>query len=72
MKIIIEYKNKDLETVNIQEYSLEDYCLLLSQKQKSLLYQIEDYVAGNISFKSLRHHILDIAGEIKRLPENLK
>ncbi|MGE5438087.1 MAG: hypothetical protein ACM3O3_12815 [Syntrophothermus sp.] len=72
MKIEITYKNKDLKIVGTEEFNLDDYCRLLSQKTLSLLYQIEDLENKKIEFNEIRKYILNLAGSIQRLPENLK
>jgi hypothetical protein len=72
MKVKIQYRDKNLEIVNIEEYHLSDYCHLLSQRALSLLYQIEDLLDGKIDFKTVKHFIFDLSGEIQRLPENLQ
>jgi len=71
MKVKIEYKDKNLEIVNIEQYNLQDYCRLLGQRTLSLLYQIEDLMQDKINFRDLRHYIFDLAGDISRLYENL-
>lgn len=72
MEVRIEYKNKDLEVVAVKDYQLTDYCYSLSQSLLSLLYMIEDYNKGLVGFKDLRHRVLNLAGEIRRLPQNIK
>jgi hypothetical protein len=72
MKIEITYKNKDLEIVGIEEFNLDDYCRLLSQKTLSLLYQIEDLENKKIEFNEIRKYILNLAGSIQRIPDNIK
>lgn len=84
-KVVIEYKNKDLETVVEKEYSLIDYTEMLNLELKRTLMDIEDafyYFTGNKQksdwspeatekFNKIRHKILDQANAVKRLPENL-
>lgn len=84
-KVVIEYKNKDLETVVEKEYSLVDYTEMLNLELKRTLMDIEDafyYFTGNKQksdwspeatekFNKIRHKILDQANAVKRLPENL-
>lgn len=72
MKVKIQYRDKNLEIVNIEEYHLSDYCHLLSQRSLSLLYQIEDLMNGKLGYAEVKHFIFDLAGEIQRLPENLQ
>jgi len=84
-KVVIEYKNKNLETVVEKEYTLSDYTEMLSLELKRSLMDIEDafyYFTGNKQksdwspevvekFNKIRHKILDQANAVKRLPENL-
>jgi len=71
MKIEIVYKNKDLEVVGCEEFTLDEYCKLLSQKTLSLLYQIEDLTNGKIDYADIKKYIFNLAGSIQRLPDNL-
>ena len=71
MRIEIVYKNKDLEVVNVEQFTFDEYCHLLSQKTLSLLYQIEDFKNGKIEFSEIRKYIFNLAGSIERLPNNL-
>lgn len=71
MKVEIIYKNKDLEIVDIEEFSLKEYCHLLSQKTLGLLYQIEDLMDGKNEFSDIRKYIFNLAGNMERLPDNL-
>jgi len=72
MIIEIEYKDKNFNVVAVKEYELDDYCYKLSQSLLSVLYMMEDYYKGLVKFQDLRHRILDLAGEIRRLPQNIK
>lgn len=81
----IEYKNKNLETIHSCEYSLKDYLEMLSLDLKRIITDIEDLaylINGNtikedwneaelIMFNKIRSKILDKAGEIGRLSENI-
>jgi hypothetical protein len=71
IRIKIEYRDKDLNIVDVQTFSFPDYCHLLSQKTLSLLYLIEDCLDGKLEFKSLRHTIFDLAGDLDRIPQNI-
>jgi hypothetical protein len=71
MKIEIIYKNKDLEVIGIEEFTLNEYCHLLSQKTLSLLYQIEDFKNDKIQYSDIKKYIFNLAGSIQRLPDNL-
>lgn len=68
MKVRIEYKDKDLNIIDIEECNLQDFCHTLSQRTLSLLYKIEDLVEGKLDFKQIKHDIFDVAGDINRLP----
>jgi hypothetical protein len=72
IKVKIQYKDKNLEIVNIEEYHLSDYCHLLGQRALSLLYQIEDLMNGKLTYNEVKHFIFDLSGSIQRLPENLQ
>ena len=71
MKIEIIYKNKDLEIVGVEQFTLDEYCHLLSQKTLSLLYQIEDFNNGKLQYSDIRKYVFNLAGSIERLPNNL-
>jgi len=71
VRIQIVYKNKDLDVVGVEEFALDEYCYLLSQKTLSLLYQIEDFANGKLEFSEIRKYIFNLAGSIERLPNNL-
>lgn len=72
MRVKLEFRDKDLNVVDVQEYNLPDFCHLLSQRLLSLLYLIEDYSDGKLEFRQLRHTIFDLAGDIDRLPTYLQ
>lgn len=81
----ITYKNKDLKTISKCEQSLKDYSDMLSLDLKRIITDIEDLLylstgsksknqwseAELIAFEKIKHKILDKAGEISRLPENI-
>lgn len=80
MMVRVEYKNRRLETVGCEEYDFDVYCQKLSQELTWLLTDIEmtfkeQYEKHGIEcedyFKSVRHKVLDVAGAIKRLPQNV-
>lgn len=85
LKAQITYKNKDMKTVSKCEYDLRDYTDMLSLDLKRIITDIEDlvYIASGskskdgwaenelIAFEKIKHKILDKAGEIGRLPENI-
>lgn len=79
------YRNRDLKTISKCEYSLRDYADMLSLDLKRVITDVEDLVYmlnGNkskddwseaeiLAFNKIKHKILDKAGEIGRLPENI-
>jgi len=83
--VVIEYKNKNLETVVEKRYNFIDYTDMLHLELKRILMEIEDafyQFSGNKQkqdwppelterFTKIRHKLLDQANAIKRLPENL-
>ena len=71
LRIEIVYKNKDLEVIGVEQFTLDEYCHLLSQKTLSLLYQIEDFGNGKLEFAEIKKYIFNLAGSIERLPNNL-
>lgn len=73
MKVQIRTRNISLEIIDIKEYEFREFCDLLSQKVCSCLYLVEDCLDPDspIEFKDIRSSILDVAGEIRRLPINI-
>lgn len=85
MNVKITYRNAKLEPVSTHLYSVKDYCDMLRGDMVKLIADIENafyLVNGNIpkekwpddvwgAFIRVRHKLLDKAGEIGRLPENL-
>lgn len=74
MKVQIEIRNKNLELINIKELDFDEFCDLLSRKINSILYLIEPYFNSNNKenqFKDVRNNILDVSGQIKRLPTTI-
>jgi hypothetical protein len=63
--------NKDLEIIGTDEYSLEEYCELLSKRTLSLLYQIDDLQKGQYNYNDIKKYIFNLAGNIERLPDNI-
>jgi hypothetical protein len=63
--------NKELETVGVDEYSLEEYCELLSKRTLSLLYQIDDLQKGKYNYNDIKKYIFNLAGNIERLHLNI-
>jgi hypothetical protein len=71
MRVRIEVRNKDLDLIDTKEYEIEDYFDYLSRRTTSLLYLTEEYKMDLIGHDILRNAVLDLAGHLKRLPENL-
>lgn len=72
MRIEIKYKNKDLEIIGVEEFTISEYCHLLSQKTLSLLYQIEDLANNKLEYNDVKKYIFNLAGSIERLPDNIR
>lgn len=84
-KVELEYRNKDMDIVAQKECGLDEYSEVVKTGLLKLILEAEDlaYKATDGQSKSewddsiaavfyrLRHKILDIAGEIGRLPQNL-
>ena len=72
MRIKRIIKNKDLKVVSQEDLDFKDFCSLMSRKILSLIYLVEDYSRGELDFNSIRRNVLNIAGEIRRLPEMIE
>lgn len=85
LNVSVEYKNKDMKTVCEKKYSLSEYTALISLDIKRIIMDVEDLVYlledGSSkddwsedalkSFSRIRHKLLDRAGDIERLTDNL-
>ena len=85
LKARVEYKNRNLETVQVCEYPFQDYVDMISLDLKKIITDVEDLIYmmnGNrpknewseaeiILFNRIKHKILDKAGEVGRLPQCL-
>jgi len=71
MIVQITTKNKSLDIVEKKEYEFQDYFDYLSSRTTSLLYLTEEYKLDLIGHDILRSAVLDLAGHLKRLPQNL-
>lgn len=81
----VTYRNKDMEPVYEKKYSLEDYTEMLRADLLRVITDVENLVYslnGNVSksdwpddiwneFCRIKHKLLDKAGEIQRIPENI-
>ena len=74
MKVIINIRDKDLELVDVKEYDFSEFCNLLSQRVCSCLYLIDDCLdpLSPVTPKDIRNNILDVAGDIRRLPNTIQ
>jgi len=74
MKVKINIRDRDLELVDTKEYDFRDFCDLLSRRVTSCLYLVEDCLdpESPVEFKDIRSNILDVAGEIRRLPQDIQ
>ena len=74
MRVKINIRDKDLELVNVKEYDFRDFCDLLSRRITSCLYMVEDCLdpLSPVQFKDIRSNILDVAGEVRRLPRDIQ
>lgn len=85
LMVKVTYRNARLEPVSTQLYALEDYTDMLRNDLLKIISDMEDsfYIAcGNkhrdewpdelwSSFTRIKHKILDKAGDIGRLPDNI-
>jgi len=73
MKVQIKIRDSELQIVDTKEYEFREFCDLLSRKVTSCLYLVEDCLdeESSVEFKDIRANILDVAGEIRRLPLNI-
>lgn len=76
MLVNIEYRNKDRQLVDIETVELSSHCDKLYHDLIGLLSNVENMMYDfdfneNEDYKKIRHKIFDIAGAIKRLPENI-
>lgn len=72
MKIKVEYKNKRLEVMNVNEYDFVEYCKLMSKKVLGILYKYDNLKQEDISYEEFKKYIFNVAGNIERIPENIK
>lgn len=71
MRVNVKYHDKEMNIVDETDLEFGGYCAYLSQKLIGLLYEIESAVADKGRLRKIRHRLFDIAGEVKRLPENM-
>lgn len=83
--VTVVYRNKDMEPVYEKRYSLQDYTEMLRADLLRIISDVEDMVydlSGNTSksewpdktwneFCRIKHKLLDKAGEVQRIPDNL-
>lgn len=85
LTVKVTYRNARMEPVDTRLYSLEDYTAMLKNDIQKVITDIEDafYIAsGNKhkdewpdevwgSFIRIKHKLLDKAGDIGRIPDNI-
>lgn len=85
LKAKVVYKNRDLKPISECEYDLKDYTQMMSFDMKRIITDIEDLIYtmyGSKSkyewdestvaqFNKIKHKILDKAGELERLSDNI-
>jgi hypothetical protein len=72
MKVKVEYKNKKLDIVNVNEYDFVEYCNLMSKRVLGILYKYDNLKKNEISYEDFKKYIFNVAGNIKRIPDNIK
>lgn len=84
--VIVDYKNKNMDTVSTHEYSMNEYVQMLSIELKRIIADVEnsfydlqhgkdksEWDQQTISaFNKIRHKLLDQANAIERFPINLR
>lgn len=62
--------------LKVKDISLDSYCLLLSKKNNSILYKLEDYLGSKLlddeRLETIRDLLLTVSADIKRLPKEVK
>lgn len=76
MLVSIEYRNKDKQLVDVETVEMSAHCDKLYHDLIGLLSNIENMMYDfdfmeNEDYKKIRHKIFDIAGAIKRMPDNI-
>lgn len=85
LNVKITYRNARLEPVDTQMYSLSDYTEMMRNDLLKIITDVEDAfysASGNrhkdewpddvwASFMKVKHKLLDKAGDIGRLPQNI-
>lgn len=85
IRVRVEYKNRDMKTWSVREYELRDYTDMLRLDLMRLIGDVEDMCEAATGtpykedwsntvmerFLHIKHRLLDKAGEIGRLPDNL-
>lgn len=72
VKIVV--KDRSLEVVDIREYDFQEFCTLLSKKVQCCLHLTEDCLdpESPVTISDIRSTILDVAGDISRLPSTIQ
>jgi hypothetical protein len=71
MKVNITTRDRDMDIVKEESYDFQNYFDYLASRTMSLLYSMEDYKLDLIGHDILRKDVLNLAGHLKRLPQNI-
>jgi hypothetical protein len=78
VKVKVDYKNENLDIVDTEQYDIDLYCQKLSDDVIKVLSDIEGLflskeipIDSSNFYRQLKHKIFDVAGSIKRLPNNM-
>lgn len=85
MNVRVDYRNERMEVVSEKTYSLSDYTAMLKTDLMRIIGDVEDlcYAVNDnrckgewsdeswTAFCRIKHKLLDKAGDIGRLPENI-
>lgn len=85
LRVRVTYKNEDMKPVCEKEYELDKYTQMIRNDLMRIITDVEDvlYCALNgqskdewtseinAKFRKIKHKILDKAGEVGRLPQNI-
>lgn len=84
--VVVDYKNKNMDTISTHEYTMNEYVQMLSIELKRIIADVEnsfydlqngkdknDWDDNTIAaFNKIRHKLLDQANAIERFPINLR
>ena len=86
LAVDVTYKNRDMETVSAKTYAFREYMSMKALEVRRLILDVEDLVyalqdgkqkdewsdQAIAGFSMIRHKLLDKAGDIERLPDNIR